>query len=241
MKLKSIFLGAVMSAAFSVYSFADEAMDSVRDGVLSIIPPNIQLGPIAETPIPGVFKISINNETYYAYRSGGYLLLGQAFDIERGVDLEREETDKAISAAVDSLSPDDMIVFTAANPKRYLTVFTDVDCGYCRRFHQTVPTLTAAGIEIRYLAFPRAGIDSDSYDTIVSVWCADDPLKAMTTAKSGELIESKTCVNPVAEQFEIGLKAGIQGTPTLVVDDGTVIGGFVPAESLLAQLGLATN
>ena len=110
-----------------------------------------------------------------------------------------------------------MLVFTpgAGKVKATVTVFTDIDCGYCRKLHQEVPELNRLGIAVRYLAYPRAGIDSDSYNKIVSAWCSNDPLGALTKAKRGEAIPTRKCDNPVARQYALGSEVGVTGTPTV--------------------------
>ena len=122
--------------------------------------------------------------------------------------------------------------------KATITVFTDIDCGYCRKLHQDVPELNRLGVAVRYLAFPRAGIGSDSYDKAVSVWCADDQQKALTKAKAGKDIEMKTCVNPVAEQYGLVDAFGVTGTPAIFYEDGTLqAGGTCPLSRCLFDLG----
>ena len=114
-----------------------------------------------------------------------------------------------------------MVIFPAVGEtKGVVSVFTDVDCGYCRKLHQEVPKLNQMGIEVRYLAYPRAGVGSRSYQKIVSAWCAADPNKAMTQLKSGMEIPDVSCENPVAAQFDLGQQVGVTGTPAIVLEDG---------------------
>ena len=141
--------------------------------------------------------------------------------------------------AINAIGESKMIVFGPASPKRTLTVFTDVDCPYCARLHQEVPQLTAAGVKVRYLLFPRAGVGSETYKRSVAVWCAKDRAKALATAKAGGKIDMKTCPNPVDEHLKLGAEVGVEGTPALVFDDGRVVPGYAPAAQLLAALGLA--
>ena len=118
-------------------------------------------------------------------------------------------------------------------------MFTDIDCGYCQKLHREIPQLTAAGIQVRYLAYPRAGIPSSSYDKYQSVWCNDDQQTALTAAKAGQSVASAECENPIAETFNLGRDVGVRGTPTMVFDDGTVVPGYVQYEQLIARLGLS--
>ena len=241
MKFKFVVLGMAVTAIISTNAVSDEALDRVHDALTSILPQNLPLNSVIESPISGVYEASISNQIYYVFEKDGYLIIGDAIDVRSGASLSDKKTEQAVYAVVNNTPPSNMVVFAAADPKRHVTVFTDIDCGYCRRFHQEVPQLTAAGMEVRYMAFPRAGVESESYNKIVNVWCSDDQQKAMTDAKNGVKLPAASCTNPIADQYRQGVQAGINGTPTLVLDDGTMIGGYVPADELLSRVGLSSN
>ncbi len=241
MKFKFVALSMAAAAVISTNAVSDEALDRVHDALNSILPQSLPLNSVIESPISGVYEALINNQIYYVFEKDGYLIIGDAIDLRSGVSLSDKKSEQAIYGVVNSTPPSDMVVFAATDPKRHITVFTDIDCGYCRRFHQGVPQLTAAGMEVRYMAFPRAGVESESYNKIVNVWCSDNQQKAMTEAKNGVKLPVASCTNPVADQYRQGVQAGINGTPTLVLDDGTVIGGYVPADELLSRVGLSAN
>ena len=140
---------------------------------------------------------------------------------------------------VEGIAKADMLVFSPdEDPKASVLVFTDTDCGYCRQLHQQMPEYHALGIEIRYLAYPRTGVGSPSYDRMVSAWCAADPLDALTRLKNGEEIPPRTCVNPVSAQYQLGQDVGLSGTPTLVLADGRMLPGYTPPAQLAALLEL---
>ena len=138
-------------------------------------------------------------------------------------------------------STDDMIIFKpAGESKAIMNVFTDVDCGYCRKFHQEVPQLNAMGIEVRYLAFPRAGIPSGSYNKIAKAWCAKDKQDTLTKVKNGRNVDVEVCDNnPIAEHYSFGNSIGVTGTPAIVLMDGTLIPGYQPAASYAKLLGIS--
>ena len=232
-----VFCSAVLMLA-SGSSVADDETEKIRAGLESMT--NGGIGEIVESPMEGVYEVLINNRLYYVYAKGEHVLIGSVFNVENGTELKQEKAKRLIYETVEGTPVEQMVVMKPAESKRYLTVFTDVDCFYCRRFHSEVPELLEAGLEVRYLAFPRAGIGSESYNVMVSVWCAEDTPQAMTDAKNGLKIDEITCPNPVADQYEVGVRAGIQGTPTLITDDGEVIFGYVPFQELLAMLGLAS-
>ena len=138
--------------------------------------------------------------------------------------------------AINNLGEDSMIVFSPEKVKHTITVFTDIDCGYCRKLHNEMAEYNKHGIEVRYMAYPRAGIDSDSYKKAVSVWCAEDRKAAMTRAKNGDSVTEKNCDNPVAEQFKLGSMMGVRGTPALVLENGQIAPGYIPAARLAGIL-----
>ncbi|MEN1728206.1 MAG: thioredoxin fold domain-containing protein, partial [Pseudomonadota bacterium] len=120
--------------------------------------------------------------------------------------------------------------------KYEILVFTDPDCGYCRRLHEQIAEYTAAGISVNYMAFPRAGVGSGSYDKLVSVWCAEDPNAAMDVAKAGGTPTPVSCENPVEAQYRLGQSLGVTGTPSILTRDGGIIPGYVPPEQLISRL-----
>ena len=129
-----------------------------------------------------------------------------------------------------------MIVFAPEVVRHTITVFTDVDCGYCARMHRQMADYNRLGIKIRYTAFPRAGVGSSTWDKMVSVWCAKDQHNAITDAKAGNAIEPRSCPNPVREQYEAGRAIGVTGTPALVLESGEIIPGYVPPDELASRL-----
>ena len=129
-----------------------------------------------------------------------------------------------------------MIVYPAENEKTKVTVFTDIDCPYCVKLHREMADYNAEGITIRYMAFPRAGIGSPSYKKTVNVWCSDNPAQAMSDAKEKKTIPDKTCDNPVAQQYQLGQALGVNGTPSMFLENGSSLPGYVPAKNLAAQI-----
>jgi thiol:disulfide interchange protein DsbC len=169
-------------------------------------------------------------------KDGKYFVAGDLYRVE-GTSLENE-TEKAKLAKIEALPESDMIVYKAADEKAHITVFTDVDCVYCRMLHKEVSQLNDSGVTVRYLAYPRSGIGSKSYQKMVSVWCSDDRKKWLAEAKLGSEIPENKCVNPVADQFNLGGEVGVRGTPTIVLGDGTLLPGYLPAVELVKRLGL---
>ena len=207
---------------------------------------NLPIESVADSEVPGLFSLKLSDgTTLLTDVTGTYFIHGDIYRNAMGrmVNLSEQERSDSRKALIDGLDEDQMVVF-APPPSRLkttITVFTDIDCGYCRKLHQEVPELNRLGIAVRYLAYPRAGIDSVSYDKIVSAWCAPDQKKALTQAKAGESIEAYTCVNPVKAHFELGELVGVTGTPSIVFEDGRLLPGYLPAARLAAQLGLSAD
>lgn len=209
---------------------------------LKALRPDIPIEAVRKSPLPGIYALELTGGTvFYGTEDGRYLFAGDLYelgetDLVNLADIGRAEKRKVL---MDTVALSDMVIFPAdGETKAVISVFTDVDCGYCRKLHQEITDLNGLGIEVRYLAYPRAGVGSPSYSKIVSAWCADDPNAAITDLKAGNDIPSKSCDNPVAEQFGLGQEIGVTGTPAIVLEDGRLIPGYAPAADLAANIGL---
>jgi thiol:disulfide interchange protein DsbC len=205
--------------------------------------PDLNYGDIQASPIAGISMVQVENgPLLYVYNEGEFFFDGDLYQVGKGRFINLKE--QALAAVRKDLLADiplkDMLVFSPQTPvKGVVNVFTDVDCGYCRKLHKEVPDLNAMGIEVRYLAFPRAGIDSASYQKIASAWCADEPQEALTALKNGKDIEQNVCAdNPVAKHYKLGQQMGVNGTPAIVLADGSLIPGYRPAADLARVLGI---
>ncbi|GIX32837.1 MAG: hypothetical protein KatS3mg125_0793 [Lysobacterales bacterium] len=213
--------------------------DRVRQGIRALVP-DANIESVKPSPVPGLYEVIVSGQIVYVSADGRYLIQGGMFDMEKREDLTELARARIRKEALAKVPPEKRIVFAPKERKHTLTVFTDIDCGYCRRLHQHMAEYNAAGIAIEYLFFPRAGIGSPSYEKAVSVWCSADPRDALTRAKAGEEIPSRSCDNPVMEDFELGKRIGITGTPAVITEEGILIGGYLTPEQLqerLAQLG----
>lgn len=191
---------------------------------------------IAETPIDGILQVRLGSEIVYMTADARFLLQGRLFDLDTREDLTDRAMAEVRKALMADLAESDTIDFGPDDADYKLYVFTDVDCGYCRRLHQQIAGYNEAGIQIRYLAFPRAGIGSPTFRKMTSVWCAADPHAAMDVAKAGDTPEPATCDSPVASQYQLGQAMGVTGTPALLTVDGDLIPGYVPPEDLRKRL-----
>jgi thiol:disulfide interchange protein DsbC len=212
--------------------------DHVEAALARILPPGLTPDGIASGPMEGVYEVVIQGRTVYAMVDGDRALIGEVYDLEQGRSMSSIRQSAKARELIDKIPLDEMVVFGNGRSKAHITVFTDVNCSYCRRLHQDVPGLVESGLEVRYIAFPRRGIDSPDYTDLVSVWCADDQQEAMNTAKSGGEVEQKDCDNPVADHYRIGVEVGVSGTPTIILADGTVLAGYRPPSDLLSEAGV---
>lgn len=203
----------------------------------------IPINDVSRSQLKGFWEAELpGGQILYVTEDGENFIVGDLFQITdtRFVNLAEEGRNVKRKALMSSIDESEMVVYapTENEIKSTITVFTDIDCGFCRKLHQEIPELNRMGIAVRYLAYPRAGIPSDSYDKIVSAWCADDPKKALTEAKSGISIEKRTCVNSVARQFRLGGVMGVTGTPAVVYESGELQAGYMPAAQVAIALGL---
>nr|VFJ66747.1 MAG: Thiol:disulfide interchange protein DsbC [Candidatus Kentron sp. DK] len=185
-----------------------------------------------DTPIPGLFEIVSGTTVVYVSGNGRFVIEGDIFDLEDGKNLTEKKRNLARKEIIDSVDEKSLIVFAPDNARHTITVFTDVDCGYCRKLHKEVNLLNEAGIAVRYLGFPRAGPDSGTYGKMAAVWCAKDRKKAMTDAKNGKPVPASQCDHPLDEHLAIGRKIGVRGTPAILLEDGSLISGYLPAARL---------
>lgn len=192
---------------------------------------------IKPTPVSGVFEAKFGTELIYVSADGRYFFSGDLIDGTSRTNLSEQSRTVERKDMLAKVEDKDAVIFKAKGEQKHLlTVFTDVDCGYCVKLHKEVNQLNEAGVSVRYLAYPRAGVGSESYKKIVNVWCADDKQDALTKSKAGETIAAKECENPVAKEFELGQKLGVNGTPALFTEDGTMIPGYRPADQLVKIL-----
>lgn len=209
--------------------------DKIRNS-LSVLLPGLKPDTVRATPVPTLYEITFGTRIVYITADGRFLVQGKLVDLETRTEITDERLSVLKQAALNSIGEDSMITYAPEKPLHTVTVFTDIDCGFCRRMHAEMDQYAKQGIAIRYLFYPRAGIGSDSYKKAVSVWCADDRRSAMDTAKAGNAVPDKTCANPVEAHYELGQQMRVQGTPALVLSDGEMVPGYVPADKLRRAL-----
>lgn len=208
----------------------------VRAAVQKLVP-GLAADTIKAAPFEGFVEVLLGAQLVYVSEDGRYVIDGQLIEVATRRNLSELSKGVVRSDRLSGVAAGERIRFVAdGKMKHRITVFTDIDCGYCRRLHDQMAEYNQLGIEVDYLFFPRAGIGSESYNKAVSVWCADDQNAAMTLAKSGEQPAPAQCENPVQSHYQLGRELGVTGTPALVTDDGTLIPGYIPPADLLTRL-----
>jgi len=198
--------------------------------------PQAKIDLIEAAPLPGYRQVIVGSQMIYVSDDGKYLLQGTLYDAQNKRDLTATRLAVDHKRKVDAVPLNKRIVFAPDKPKYKITVFTDIDCGYCRKLHSQIAEYNKRGIEVDYLFFPRSGLNSPSFDKAVSVWCAADRNAEFTAAKAGKTPPPAKCENPVGEEYRLGAEVGVDGTPTVFAPDGTKIGGYLPPDQMLSKL-----
>lgn len=225
---------AVSALAYGVSTVAADEYTQVKRKVESII--GLEVSSIADSPMPGVLQLFTERGLFYTSQDGKYLMHGRMFNLDEGMRNETEQALAQVRLQGIEKFEGSMIEFKAKNERHVINVFTDITCGYCRKLHNEIDQYTANGVTVRYLAFPRGGVESPTFDNMVSVWCAEDKQQALTDAKNGKSVSKSSCENAVKAQYAFGLQVGVTGTPNIILEDGSVIGGYQPAPVIIESL-----
>lgn len=200
---------------------------------------NVDPNDITESPIAGVYEVAVGSNVAYVTEDGRYLMEGELYDLDASENLTERTRAQARVDLLANVDPESVILFTPADGeiKHTITIFTDIDCGYCRQFHREIDKVNELGIQVRYLSFPRTGPDTDSWYKAEAVWCAEDRNTALTKAKLGGEVPDSACdTAPIATHYELGRQVGVRGTPAVYTSAGEHIGGYLPPATLLQRL-----
>jgi thiol:disulfide interchange protein DsbC len=229
----------VSSAAFAVDATARKAIEAA----LAKASPGSKVTAMVASPMPNIAEVTLSDQhIVYVSHDGKYLLSGDLFDIANGRNITQSKQSDVRKLAVAKVSNDKRFIYAPkTKPVHKITVFTDIDCGYCRKLHNEMAQYNERGIQIEYLMFPRSGPGTPSFSKAISVWCAKDRNTALTDAKNGKDPVAKTCTNPINEHFDLGRQAGVTGTPSIIMPDGSLMPGYLPADELLNRLNAAAR
>ena len=233
---KCLLIFSLAATATAVAAEPDENLDEVRERIAEkfdvIEPENVNV-----SPIDGWYEVQKGSVVAYVSEDGRYLLQGDLVDLDAGINLTEISRNVARQKLMAQLDDSQVISFGPEDAKHSVTVFTDVGCTYCRRLHSQIDEYMAKGIEVRYVLYPRNGPASSEWNTSEQVWCASDRNSALTAAKLDRKFETSACdASIIQDHYLLGREVGLSGTPAIVLEDGTLIGGYLPAETLAQQL-----
>lgn len=192
---------------------------------------------VKNTPIPGIVEVRRGADIVYMSRDGKYVITGDLYRVLGHEDLTEARRRELRRKLIEAIPESDMVVFSPPRPKYTVTVFTDVDCVYCRALQRQIDDYKRLGIKVRYVFFPRTGPNTSSWFKAEQVWCSTDRRAALARAKRGEPLDAKACSpTPVAREYALGQAIGLPGTPGIVAADGALVGGYLAPDALLAAL-----
>lgn len=241
--MRQVLLTSLLALGWASAACADDT--AIRQAVSQLVP-SAQISSIKPSAVKGFSEVQIAGQFVYVSNDGLHLFRGPLLDLKQQVDLTEQSRMALRKDLLSGIKPSQTIRYPGKSQDghaaaHHITVFTDIDCGYCRKLHQQIAEINAAGVTVDYLFYPRGGLQSPSYDKAVSVWCASDPQQALTAAKAGQPVSSKMCANPIRDDFELALKMGVGefGTPAVYADDGRQLGGYLSPPDLLKRLNEA--
>ena len=227
---------ALLLACAACAEAGDAQTDKVRKAIAAKLP-GVTPEMITPSAAPGIYQVQKGQEFGYVTSDGRFLIHGDMIDLLTNEQITERQRGDARKALISQFGPDEVIEFAPKNPKWFITVFTDIDCGYCRKLHAEIDQYNAAGIGVRYLFYPRSGPNTPAFEQAQSVWCSGDRKEALTQAKRGVSIKASTrCPNPVQRHYDAGDALGVNATPTIFLPDGEIVRGYVKAQPLAMRL-----
>jgi len=229
----------IFTFMFSFNLSADDLL--IASKINKVLPEGLSVQSIKKSQIESLYIVDIGDlQPIYASADGEFFFYGELYSVEGDVlqNTTKNEINLKRKMILDSaLTPEDFISFKSEAEEHVVTIFTDVDCGYCRKFHNEIDDFNAEGITVNYVAFPRSGLESDSYNKIVTAWCSTNPKEVLTKMKQGINIDLLMCQNhPVEKHYLLGQKIGITGTPAIITSEGELLPGYLPPAELLKRL-----
>jgi thiol:disulfide interchange protein DsbC len=197
----------------------------------------LKLEDVRISPVSGVYEVTHGSDISYISGDGRYAILGDLVDLDSDVNLSEGRRRGIRARIIEAVPESEMVVYSPKDPKYTITVFTDIDCGYCRRLHSQIAEYNKLGIRVRYMFFPRSGPDTESWHKAEAVWCASNRTDALTRAKKGETIKSPKCPTDIVKRdYELGNKLNVTGTPAIFLASGEMLPGYAPPAELVQYL-----
>jgi len=235
MKIQLYILALIGLFSVPVHADESENLDRIEKNIAeSLKSYNLdgKLTRIRTTPFENLYEVMIGPDVIYMSGDGRFVLKGDLLDLQEQKNISEEQRSLARKQILESIPAKEYIEFAPKKTEHILYVFTDVDCVFCRRLHQDVPKLNKQGIAVRYLAWPRNGVNTEAGNIMKSVWCAEDRQQALTDAKNDKPVESKECPNPVENQYKLGQMIGVRGTPAIYLEGGEDLRGYRSPEEI---------
>ena len=234
--MKNSLISFILIFSVSVYA----SQDNIREGLKNILPDGAVIELIEPSPIPGIYAVYYGDlQPIYVTQDGSFFIYGDIYKIN--INSISNITEKSVAERrkliLQNIPSEELISFKSSNEQFSVIVFTDVDCGYCRKLHNQIDEYNSLGISINYAAFPRSGIGTSAFTKMVGAWCSDNPKDSMTKLKNNSTLDISFCENqPVSKQYIIGKKLGVDGTPAIFSMDGEIFPGYIEPEELLLRL-----
>jgi thiol:disulfide interchange protein DsbC len=225
-------------AALSVSEASAEQVADPRAALVKLLPAGTKIEDLKPSPIAGIYEFVQGADVSYITADGKYFLDGNVYDMKTRENLTEVLRTRARLALISEVPESQMIIFSPKNPLYTITVFTDVDCQYCRKLHSEIAELNKLGVRVRYMFYPRSGPNTESWRKAEVVWCSADRNEALTRAKAGAQLDmNKTCSpTPVAREYALGQSIGVRGTPAILTEKGDYISGYMPPRDLVQEL-----
>ncbi len=242
LRFLSVFLFCLcaISAAPGFAQQDDSAAVAKIRALLTKTQPEMLISAIKAGPVKGLYDVQLSDgHSIYVSADAKFLIPGDLYEAQSDglVNLGEKHRNTLRKEKIAAVDEKDMIVFAPKGPRKAtITVFTDVDCPYCRKLHNEIEQINSLGIAVRYLAYPRTGLRGETYTKMISTWCAADRKAVFTSAKQDGEVPALTCSSPVEKQFALGQEVGVTGTPAIVFEDGTLLPGYVPAATLASYV-----
>jgi thiol:disulfide interchange protein DsbC len=238
--MKKILLFPLALLIFSCSEVKKDSSALIEEKLSKIIPIELSVNSIKKSEIQNFYEVELSDQSFfYIEENAEYLFLGDIYQIGQNklINISQEKKFESSKEMIKKINPSSLITFSPKNIKYQVYVFTDVDCGFCRKFHNQISAYLDEGIEINYLAFPRAGIDSDTYNKMVTAWCSKDQHAVLTGLKKDQIFDEVKCKNnPIKDHYALAKSINIEGTPTIVSSTGLTIPGFIEAKELVEYL-----
>jgi thiol:disulfide interchange protein DsbC len=234
----SLSAGAPAAAADPVQAPPAAPSADPRAALLKLLPAGSKLEDLRPSPIPSIYEFVQGADVSYLTADGKYFLDGNLYDMATRENLSEALRTRARLAMISAVPESQMLIFSPKNPLYTITVFTDVDCAYCRKLHSEMAELNRLGVRVRYMFYPRSGPNTDSWKKAEVVWCSANRNEALTQAKLGAKLDmTKTCdANPVAREYALGQSIGVRGTPAILTENGDYISGYMPPRELVQEI-----